>query len=207
MKIERDPKFGVNFQLFTSDSYAEYLSGQITKIHKFQQNVMTCVTNEMKNRLEKYQNAFRTLKKQHMTDKVALDTAKSELAAWHKDRKKLLDENKQLREQNQKLQQDVTVLKSKLIDERHSSGGPARKRQSGQRGAPYAPEWPDMSAPNQRLTIAALDQPTPQSRMSCATYVPPFPGKKTEDRTPLTLTHMRNSAGASRMSIDSFHFH
>lgn len=198
MKIEHNPKFGMNFQLFTSDSYAEYLTGQITKIHKFQQNIMTCVTTEMKSRLEKYQNAYRTLQRQQTAERTALAAAKSELAAWHRDRKKLLDENKQLREQNQKLQRDVSVLKNKLTDERHSSGGPARKRLSGQRGGPYAPEWPDLpAAPDQRLTIAALDQPTPQSRMSTVTYVPPFPVKQLQNTTPLTLSHMRNSAGGS----------
>ena len=208
MKIERNPKFGANFQLYTSISAVDHLIGQISGVHNFQRNVTTSVMNQLKQKVEMYQNRSRELYQAQQAQKVELDAAKSELAAWHNDKQKLRDENRQLREQNKQLVQSVNVLKGKLTDERHASGGPVRNRPPGlpdaQRSGPYAMDLPDVSAPKQRLTLSALDRSEPQMRHSGATYtvVPAFPIKLTPNTTPLTLSAMRNSASASRMSVD-----
>lgn len=217
IKLERGLKIPVDYQLYGNVNSIDALAGQLISINKFQQNVNKSVVNQMKEKMDQYRKKCGQLFQQQQTQKAELDAVKSEAAAWQKDKRNLVEENKQLRQQNSELVKHVSLLKHKLTDERHASGGLVRRRAPEQRTQPQrsGPCGSDVLAAGQRLTVAALDdKPTPQTYRSTAQYVPAFPLKKTPTPTTLTLNTMRNSAGHSRMSVDyshntagsSFHF-
>lgn len=209
MRIDPNAKNNVNFQLYANDKYAETLAHQLVKITNFQKSVSSNLVNELKKKLVKYQTAYSELNKAHTISKSEADALRSENAVWQKENKKLTDENRMLRQSVLKLTNDVTVLKNKLIDERHSAGPSSRNRPavpSSHRHENYGqlttgPQSANSLIPD-RMSVALLDsnpKPTPPTYIA----VPSFPKKRTDGQmnvTPLTVSRLKMGG----MSNDTF---